>query len=90
MISDTSPENFGRYFYFSIREQNEIFSATGNGRIPWLSIDDLAKLAFDALTAEKSLNKDSFVFGPELYTYEEVCYFEHPKTCDEGANVNKI
>ncbi|KAF9482673.1 NAD(P)-binding protein [Pholiota conissans] len=65
-------QNFGRYFYFSIREQNEIFSATGNGRIPWLSIDDLANLAFEALTAEKCPNKDSFIFGPELYTYDEI------------------
>lgn len=67
-----SAENFGRYFYHSIREQNEIFSATGNGRIPWVSVQDLAQLAFEALTAEKCANTDKFVFGPELYTYDEV------------------
>lgn len=35
-------------------------------------MQDLAQLAFEALTAEKCANTDKFVFGPELYTYDEV------------------
>ena len=37
-----------------------------------MSVEDLAQLAFEALTAEKSANTDKLVFGPELYTYDEV------------------
>ncbi|KAF8970143.1 ergot alkaloid A [Flammula alnicola] len=65
-------QNFGRNFYLSIRERNEIFSGTGNGRIPFVSIEDIAQAAFEALTAKKSPNKDLLVFGPDLYTYDEV------------------
>ncbi|KAF8970131.1 hypothetical protein BDZ97DRAFT_127007 [Flammula alnicola] len=64
-------QNFGKNFYFSIRERNEIFSAAGNGRIAFVSVEDIAQAAFDALTADKSPNKDLMVFGPELYTYDE-------------------
>ncbi|KAF8970137.1 hypothetical protein BDZ97DRAFT_2055434 [Flammula alnicola] len=64
-------QNFGVFFYFSIREGNEIFSGAGDGRLAFVSVEDIAQAAFDALTADKSPNKDLMVFGPELYTYDE-------------------
>lgn len=56
----------------SIREKNEIFSSAEDGRVPFVSAEDIARAAFDAFTAAKSPNKDYFLVGPELYSYDEV------------------
>jgi len=64
-------ENFGTAFVFSIKEKNEFSSATENGRIPLVSTEDISQAAFEALTAEKSPNKDYLLLGPELYSYDE-------------------
>ncbi|KAF8970166.1 hypothetical protein BDZ97DRAFT_1646321, partial [Flammula alnicola] len=50
----------------------QIFSGTGDGRIAFISADDIAHSALEALTAEKSPNKDLLVLGPDLYSYDEV------------------
>jgi len=68
-------ENFGTLFYQSIREQNEICSATEDGRIPFVSVEDIAQAAYDALVSKKSPNKDYYIFGPQLFSYEEVARF---------------
>ncbi|KAF8970138.1 hypothetical protein BDZ97DRAFT_1792147 [Flammula alnicola] len=64
-------ENFASNFYISIREHNQVFSGTGEGRIAFVSAADIAQAAFEALTAEKSPNKDLAVLGPDLYSYDE-------------------
>lgn len=64
-------QNFAVNFSYSIRENNEISSATKDGRIPFVSVQDIAQAAFEALTAEKSANKDYLLLGPELYSYDE-------------------
>ncbi|KAH9477746.1 Agroclavine dehydrogenase [Psilocybe cubensis] len=64
-------ENFSTTFYMSIREKNEIFSCAEDGRVPFVSAEDIAQAAFDAFTAERSPNKDYFLVGPELYSYDE-------------------
>jgi len=66
-------ENFGTDFRDSIRDNDEIVSATRDGRIPFISSEDIAQAAFEALMAEKSPNRDYYVLGPELYSYDEVC-----------------
>ncbi|KAF8970132.1 hypothetical protein BDZ97DRAFT_1792131 [Flammula alnicola] len=65
-------ENFATNFYISIREYNQISSGTGEGCIAFVSVADIAQAAFEALTAEKSPNKDLVVLGPDLYSYDEV------------------
>jgi len=65
-------ENLSSPLYSSIKSDNQIKSAAGNGRIPWTSGEDIAQAAFDALTSEESPNRDYYVLGPELYTYDEV------------------
>ncbi|KAH9478089.1 Agroclavine dehydrogenase [Psilocybe cubensis] len=65
-------DNFASLFLASIRDRDEVFSAAGDGRIPFVSAEDIAHAAFEALTAKQSPNKEYFVLGPELYTYEEV------------------
>jgi len=65
-------QNFGTLFYHSIREQNEIFSVAKDGRIPFISAEDIAQAAYDALVSQKRPNKDYFIVGPELFSYDEV------------------
>lgn len=65
-------ENFGANFVVGIKEHNQIFSAAQDGRIPWISTEDIAQAAFESLTAEPSPNKDIFIVGPELHSYAEV------------------
>ncbi|KAH9487305.1 Agroclavine dehydrogenase [Psilocybe cubensis] len=65
-------QNFDANFKRSIRDYDYIFSATHDGKIPWVSTDDIAQVAFECLTATQSPNKDIFVVGPELLSYEDV------------------
>lgn len=53
-------------------------SAAADGRIPWVSVDDIADVAFAALTDEKSHNRDHIIVGPELLTYDGVSFFFFP------------
>ncbi|KAF4616762.1 hypothetical protein D9613_008468 [Agrocybe pediades] len=64
-------QNFGSLLHHNITENNKIESAAADGKIPWIACEDIAQAAFDALTAEKSLNKDIFVLGPELHSYTD-------------------
>ncbi|KAF8970122.1 hypothetical protein BDZ97DRAFT_1792059 [Flammula alnicola] len=67
-------ENFGIMpeYLQSIRERDEIFSAAGDGKVPFVAVDDIAKASYDALVAEKSPNTDFCVVGPQLYSHDEV------------------
>ncbi|PPQ79600.1 hypothetical protein CVT25_003480 [Psilocybe cyanescens] len=64
-------QTFKVNYAVSIGKDDHIFSAAQDGRIPWVSTDDVAQAAFEGLTAEKSPNKDIFVVGPELHSYED-------------------
>lgn len=57
----------------SIRLHNEIGSVAKDGRLAFVSVDDIAKAASDALLDEKSWNSDRYILGPELLSYGEVC-----------------
>ena len=58
----------------SIREHNdsEIGSVAKDGRVAFVSVDDIAKAALDALLDKKSRNTDRYIVGPELLSYDEV------------------
>ena len=70
-VDPTFTENFSKYFYASIRDQNEISGVAKDGRIPFVSVDDIAQAAYDALISEKSPNKDYYIVGPELFSFDE-------------------
>ncbi|KAJ5238433.1 hypothetical protein N7468_003052 [Penicillium chermesinum] len=55
-----------------IRDQGKIYTACGEGKIPFVSAIDIAAVAFRAITDPKSHNCDHRVLGPELLTYDEV------------------
>lgn len=57
---------------FLIMEQGIVYTATGNGKAPFVSADDIAAVAYRALTDERSHNTDYLILGPELLSYDDV------------------
>jgi len=58
----------------SIRDESKIYSASGDGRIPWISADDIAAVAVQILTRADLPNTEFLILGPELLTYDDVSY----------------
>ncbi|KAK1832820.1 hypothetical protein QBC39DRAFT_347552, partial [Podospora conica] len=56
----------------SIRDESKIYSATGDGKIPWVSADDIAAVAVQVLTRGERANTEFLVLGPELLSYDDV------------------
>jgi festuclavine dehydrogenase len=65
----------------TISNLNSIFTAAQDGKIPFISADDIADVAYHALTDEKSANCDLRVLGPELLTYDTVRIFSLSSAC---------
>lgn len=66
-------ENFSQGPYLaSIREEDTIYSNTGEGRVPFISADDIARAAFAALTAAAALNDAFTLTGDEPIDYDRV------------------
>lgn len=55
-----------------VRDQDQFITATGEGKLPFVAAGDIAAVAFHALTDEVSHNKEHFIFGPGLLSYDEV------------------
>ena len=64
-------ENFGTSFCQSIHELNEVSGLAEDGRVPFISVEDVAQVAYDALVSKESPNKDYYMVGPELFSYDE-------------------
>jgi ergot alkaloid biosynthesis protein len=56
----------------TIREESAIYSATDTGRVGFISADDIAEVAVALLTAERSLDGDVVLTGPEAMSYDDV------------------
>jgi len=56
----------------TIRDQSELFSATGDGKISWISCDDIAEVAYHALTDSTSHNTEHLILGPEYLSYGDL------------------
>lgn len=67
----------------SVRAEGKAYSASGSGKIPWISKTDIAACAYSALTAEAAPNGDYVILGPELLSYEEVSPMTAP--CFSGC-----
>lgn len=57
---------------YTITKLGQVFTACRDGEIPFVSADDVAEVAFHALTNETSYDRDLRVLGPELLTYDDV------------------
>ncbi|KAK0374334.1 AFUA_2G17970 family ergot alkaloid biosynthesis protein [Colletotrichum limetticola] len=56
----------------SIVKEGVIYSATGDGRIPWVATEDIAACAFQLLTQKNAPNDEYLILGPELLSYGDV------------------
>jgi ergot alkaloid biosynthesis protein len=56
----------------AIRGEGLIYSATEEGRIPFISADDIAACAVAALSSPEPLNRDFILTGPEPISYDTV------------------
>lgn len=55
-----------------IRNHDKIYTACGDGQIPFISATDIAAVAYRALTDPMSHNCDHRILGPELLIYDQV------------------
>ncbi|KAI4244465.1 MAG: hypothetical protein L6R40_002932 [Gallowayella cf. fulva] len=56
----------------TIRDESKLYSATNEGKLPWVSAKDIAAVAFGALGDEKSHDCDHVIVGSELLSYDQV------------------
>ncbi|KAL8869927.1 MAG: hypothetical protein Q9174_003905 [Haloplaca sp. 1 TL-2023] len=56
----------------TIRNEGKVYSATKTGKIPWVSAEDIAAVAFRGLVDEKSHDCDHMVIGPDLLSYDQI------------------
>jgi len=68
-------ENFSSPHDFqckAIRNENRIYSAAEDGKVPFISVVDIARVAYYALKGDLPENIDPILLGPELLTYDDV------------------
>ncbi|KAF8150624.1 hypothetical protein B0H34DRAFT_665422 [Crassisporium funariophilum] len=65
-------ENFTTEQVESIRDENTLYTATEDGKVPWISVEDIADEACSALLAEGKYDIERFILGPDLYSYDEI------------------
>jgi len=66
-------QNFSEHQHVeTIRREGKIYSATGNGRVPFIDAGDIAAVATQALTMPAFPNGELILTGPELLSYDEV------------------
>jgi ergot alkaloid biosynthesis protein len=56
----------------SIQDEDGIYSATEDGRVPFVSADDIATAAMAVLTSEDPFNSDFILTGDRPLSYDEV------------------
>ena len=65
-------ENFSELHHArTIKDESSIVTAFGDGKISFVSAEDIAAVAYRALNDEKPPNRDFVVLGPELLTHDE-------------------
>ncbi|KAF6811525.1 ergot alkaloid biosynthetic protein a [Colletotrichum sojae] len=73
-VADVHPENLFEYenHRLSIVNESTIYSATGTGKIPWITTEDVAACALQLLTQPDAPNDEYLLFGPELLSYDDI------------------
>ncbi|MBB6123671.1 ergot alkaloid biosynthesis protein [Sphingobium subterraneum] len=56
----------------SICKEDSIYSATEEGQVPFIAVEDIAEVAFHALTSDTPLGQDLLLTGGNLLTYGDV------------------
>ncbi|KAM0334521.1 hypothetical protein ACHAQA_001551 [Verticillium albo-atrum] len=70
----TTAENLAEHMEHvtSIKGEGKVHSATGEGRIPWVAVKDIAASAFQLLTQKEAPSDEYLLSGPELLSYGDV------------------
>ena len=56
----------------AIKNESKIYSAAGEGRIPFISAKDIARVAFEVLTGKEIKLVESILIGPNYLSHQEV------------------
>ncbi|GJC86026.1 agroclavine dehydrogenase [Colletotrichum liriopes] len=56
----------------AIVNESTIYSATADGKIPWVATEDIAACAYQLLTQEDAPNDQYLILGPELLSYDDI------------------
>lgn len=56
----------------SIKDEGKIYTACGDGKIPFVSATDIAASAFHSLIGTKPHEESYRILGPELLTMDDV------------------
>ncbi|CCF41403.1 AFUA_2G17970 family ergot alkaloid biosynthesis protein [Colletotrichum higginsianum] len=56
----------------AIVDESTIYSATADGKIPWVATEDIAACAYQLLTQEDAPNDQYLILGPELLAYDDI------------------
>lgn len=74
LLTQDPTENFTEAWHkYTLASEGAIYSATGEGRLPFVSCDDIAAMAYHGLVDQPAHNRDFFVLGPKTVSYDEVC-----------------
>jgi festuclavine dehydrogenase len=68
-------ENLAGGHISTIKKDSQIWSYVGDGRIPFVSVVDIAQAAFDAFfnKSTSARGRQPILLGPELLSHDEVC-----------------
>ena len=68
-------ENFSEWQHkATIKNESKIYSACGDGKVPFVTAGDIARMAFHGLVDEGELEEEYRVLGSELLTHDDVCF----------------
>jgi len=66
-------ENLVGFFSASIKDNSTIQTVVRDGKIPFVSVEDIAQVAYDAIVNPSTLKtKEPWIIGPELASYADV------------------
>lgn len=66
-------QNFSEQQHLAtIRDEGVIYSATGDGRVPFIDAENIAAVAAEALTRTIAFNRDLILTGPRSLSYGDV------------------
>lgn len=76
-IYSTEGDGHSENFLDIIAPDGTISTCTGDGKVGFISSDDIADVAVNALTNPISPNTDHIIVGPELLSYDQVSLCQH-------------
>jgi uncharacterized protein YbjT (DUF2867 family) len=64
----------------TLRQQGQIFTATGDGKMGFVDAEDISAVGFHALTDKTPHNREHIITGPQSLSYAEVAALIHRLT----------